>query len=161
VIGSSVRYRSTSGLPPHHRAVWRNRVRARYRRPHPPHPRLIIDLAEDLVQEALVAALEQWPQSGVPDPAAWLTASSGLVRRSPPATPTQTGSGQKARSSAVKGSHAWWRGLGFAGTSVYTSNRASFLLGPAKSTNNRSGIGTRKMELEMWRRVRAWQTIAE
>ncbi len=34
-----------------------------------------LDLAEDLAQEALVAALEQWPRSGVPDnPAAWLTA---------------------------------------------------------------------------------------
>ena len=26
-----------------------------------------LDLAEDLAQEALVAALKQWPQSGVPD----------------------------------------------------------------------------------------------
>jgi RNA polymerase sigma factor (sigma-70 family) len=35
------------------------------------------DLAEDLAQEALVAALEQWPQSGVPDhPGAWLTATA-------------------------------------------------------------------------------------
>lgn len=34
-----------------------------------------IDLAEDLAQDALVAALEQWPSSGVPDnPGAWLTA---------------------------------------------------------------------------------------
>jgi predicted RNA polymerase sigma factor len=33
-----------------------------------------VGLAEDLAQEALVAALEQWPQSGVPDnPAASLT----------------------------------------------------------------------------------------
>ncbi|WP_375481036.1 RNA polymerase sigma factor [uncultured Jatrophihabitans sp.] len=32
-------------------------------------------LAEDLTQDALLAALEQWPQSGVPDnPGAWLTA---------------------------------------------------------------------------------------
>lgn len=32
-----------------------------------------VGLAEDLAQEALVAALEQWPQSGVPDnPGAWL-----------------------------------------------------------------------------------------
>ncbi len=32
-----------------------------------------LQLAEDLAQDALVAALEQWPQSGVPDnPAAWL-----------------------------------------------------------------------------------------
>ena len=36
-----------------------------------------LDLAEDLAQEALVAALEQWPQSGVPDnPAAWLTTTA-------------------------------------------------------------------------------------
>ena len=36
-----------------------------------------VGLAEDFAQEALVAALEQWPQSGVPDnPAAWLTATT-------------------------------------------------------------------------------------
>lgn len=36
-----------------------------------------VGLAEDLAQEALVAALEQWPESGVPDnPAAWLTATA-------------------------------------------------------------------------------------
>jgi len=36
-----------------------------------------VGLAEDLAQEALVAALEQWPQSGVPDnPTAWLTATA-------------------------------------------------------------------------------------
>jgi RNA polymerase sigma-70 factor (ECF subfamily) len=35
-----------------------------------------IGLAEDLAQEALVAALEQWPESGVPDnPGAWLMAT--------------------------------------------------------------------------------------
>ncbi|WP_433754435.1 RNA polymerase sigma factor [Nocardia sp. CA-135398] len=34
-----------------------------------------LDLAEDLAQAALVAALEQWPESGVPDkPGAWLLA---------------------------------------------------------------------------------------
>jgi len=34
-----------------------------------------VGLAEDLAQDALVAALEQWPVSGVPDnPGAWLTA---------------------------------------------------------------------------------------
>ena len=34
-----------------------------------------IGVAEDLAQDALVAALEQWPESGVPDnPAAWLMA---------------------------------------------------------------------------------------
>ena len=32
-----------------------------------------VGLAEDLAQDALVVALEQWPQSGVPDnPGAWL-----------------------------------------------------------------------------------------
>jgi RNA polymerase sigma-70 factor, ECF subfamily len=36
-----------------------------------------VDLAEDLAQEALVAALEQWPESGVPDnPGAWLMATA-------------------------------------------------------------------------------------
>jgi RNA polymerase sigma factor (sigma-70 family) len=36
-----------------------------------------VGLAEDLAQEALVAALERWPQSGVPEnPGAWLTATA-------------------------------------------------------------------------------------
>ncbi|MHB8690724.1 MAG: RNA polymerase sigma factor [Solirubrobacteraceae bacterium] len=36
-----------------------------------------VGLAEDLAQDALVAALEQWPQSGIPDrPGAWLTATA-------------------------------------------------------------------------------------
>ncbi len=36
-----------------------------------------VGLAEDLAQEALVAALEQWPHSGVPEnPGAWLTATA-------------------------------------------------------------------------------------
>ena len=36
-----------------------------------------VGLAEDLAQEALLAALETWPRSGVPDnPAAWLTATA-------------------------------------------------------------------------------------
>ncbi|NYF79003.1 sigma-70 family RNA polymerase sigma factor [Granulicella arctica] len=36
-----------------------------------------VGLAEDFAQEALVAALEQWPQSGVPEnPGAWLTATA-------------------------------------------------------------------------------------
>jgi RNA polymerase sigma factor (sigma-70 family) len=35
-----------------------------------------VGVAEDLAQDALVAALEQWPQSGVPDnPGAWLMAT--------------------------------------------------------------------------------------
>ena len=46
-----------------------------------------VGLAEDLAQDALVAALERWPQSGVPDnPGAWLMATAknraiDLVRR--------------------------------------------------------------------------------
>src|SRR6185436_15826586 len=36
-----------------------------------------VDLAEELAQDALVAALEQWPAQGVPDnPGAWLMASA-------------------------------------------------------------------------------------
>jgi RNA polymerase sigma-70 factor, ECF subfamily len=36
-----------------------------------------VGVAEDLAQDALVAALQQWPQSGVPDnPGAWLMASA-------------------------------------------------------------------------------------
>jgi RNA polymerase sigma factor (sigma-70 family) len=36
-----------------------------------------VGLAEDLAQDALVAALEQWPRSGVPDkPGAWLMATA-------------------------------------------------------------------------------------
>src|SRR5947209_6754562 len=46
-----------------------------------------VGLAEDLAHDALVAALEQWPESGVPDnPGAWLMATAkhraiDLVRR--------------------------------------------------------------------------------
>src|SRR5215217_3420816 len=36
-----------------------------------------VGLAEDLAQDALVVALEKWPQSGVPDnPGAWLMATA-------------------------------------------------------------------------------------
>src|ERR687887_1332239 len=36
-----------------------------------------IGLAEDLAQDALVAALQQWPAAGVPDnPGAWLMATA-------------------------------------------------------------------------------------
>src|SRR5215475_14550012 len=36
-----------------------------------------VPLAEDLTQDALVAALEHWPASGVPDnPGAWLMATA-------------------------------------------------------------------------------------
>jgi RNA polymerase sigma factor (sigma-70 family) len=46
-----------------------------------------VGLAEDLAHDALVAALQQWPESGVPDnPGAWLTATAkhraiNLLRR--------------------------------------------------------------------------------
>jgi RNA polymerase sigma-70 factor (ECF subfamily) len=46
-----------------------------------------VGLAEELAQDAFVAALEQWPDSGVPDnPGAWLMATAkhraiDLVRR--------------------------------------------------------------------------------
>src|SRR5687767_13896910 len=46
-----------------------------------------VGLAEDLAQGALVAALEQWPQTGIPDkPGAWLMATAkhhaiDLIRR--------------------------------------------------------------------------------
>jgi RNA polymerase sigma factor (sigma-70 family) len=46
-----------------------------------------VGIAEELAQDALVSALEQWPRSGVPDsPGAWLTAAAkhravDLVRR--------------------------------------------------------------------------------
>jgi len=36
-----------------------------------------VGLAEDLAQEALVAALQRWPESGIPDnPGAWLMATA-------------------------------------------------------------------------------------
>ncbi len=36
-----------------------------------------VGLAEELAQDALVAALEEWPRTGVPDrPGAWLTAAA-------------------------------------------------------------------------------------
>src|SRR6476469_9327385 len=41
--------------------------------------RIVRDMAvaEDLAQDALVAALEQWPESGIPDkPGAWLMATA-------------------------------------------------------------------------------------
>jgi RNA polymerase sigma-70 factor, ECF subfamily len=47
-----------------------------------------LGLAEDLAQDALVAALEQWPQAGIPDnPGAWLMATAkhravDMMRRS-------------------------------------------------------------------------------
>ena len=41
-----------------------------------------VGLAEDLAQDALVAALEQWPREGIPrNPAAWLMAIAFVCRR--------------------------------------------------------------------------------
>ena len=60
-----------------------------------------VGLAEELAQDALVAALEQWPESGVPDnPGAWLMATAkhraiDLLRRG------ATLRAQAARSSAA------------------------------------------------------------
>ena len=40
-----------------------------------------VALAEELAQDALVTALEQWPKSGVPGkPGAWLMATAKTVR---------------------------------------------------------------------------------
>jgi predicted RNA polymerase sigma factor len=40
-----------------------------------------VTLAEDLTQEALVAALEHWPATGVPErPGAWLMATANPIR---------------------------------------------------------------------------------
>ena len=39
-----------------------------------------IDLAEDALQDAIVAALESWPTGGIPDsPLAWLLTSRGAT----------------------------------------------------------------------------------
>jgi predicted RNA polymerase sigma factor len=46
-----------------------------------------VGVAEDLAQDALVAALEQWPESGVPNnPGAWLMAAAKhrAIRLLPP-----------------------------------------------------------------------------
>ena len=46
-----------------------------------------VGVAEDLAHDALVAALEQWPESGIPEnPGAWLmsTAKHRAIARDPP-----------------------------------------------------------------------------
>jgi predicted RNA polymerase sigma factor len=59
-----------------------------------------VGVAEDLAHDALVAALEQWPQAGVPDnPGAWLMAAAkhraiDLLRRNKAA---QAGTGGPVR----------------------------------------------------------------
>jgi predicted RNA polymerase sigma factor len=53
-------------------------------------------LAEDLAQDALVAALERWPESGIPDnPDAWLMAAASRHR---PAAPANVARAQGRRS---------------------------------------------------------------
>ena len=55
-----------------------------------------VGLAEDLAQDALVAALQQWPQTGVPDnPGAWLMGTAkhraiDTFRRASQAAPSDT-----------------------------------------------------------------------
>src|SRR6266851_4401045 len=62
VIGSSDRYRYT----PRHRRSLEDRVGQAHRRS-----------GADRARDALVAALEQWPESGVPrNPGAWLMAAA-------------------------------------------------------------------------------------
>jgi predicted RNA polymerase sigma factor len=40
-----------------------------------------VGVAEELAQDALVAALKQWPVSGIPDkPGAWLIATASIGR---------------------------------------------------------------------------------
>jgi DNA-directed RNA polymerase specialized sigma24 family protein len=47
-----------------------------------------VGVAEELAQDALVAALEQWPRSGVPDnPGAWLMEPTSRGRRGPARLP--------------------------------------------------------------------------
>ncbi len=57
-----------------------------------------VGIAEELAQDALVAALEQWPESGVPqNPGAWLmVAMRPSIARYRPATP-QYPAGTQAR----------------------------------------------------------------
>jgi len=48
-----------------------------------------LSLAEDLAHDAMVAALQQWPEQGVPDkPGAWLMAAAEAqsARHLPPRT---------------------------------------------------------------------------
>ena len=62
-----------------------------------------VGLAEELAQDALVAALEQWPESGVPDnPGAWLMATAkhraiDLLRRGKTARAQARGARSRAR----------------------------------------------------------------
>jgi len=58
--------------------------------------------AEELAQDALVAALEQWPKSGIPDnPGAWLMAAREASRNRSPA-PETSGSSASTKNSAAR-----------------------------------------------------------
>src|SRR3989449_11128202 len=60
-----------------------------------------IGLAEDLAHDALVAALEQWPESGVPrNPGAWLMAAA--KNRAIDLLPATSGSSASTRNSVSK-----------------------------------------------------------
>jgi predicted RNA polymerase sigma factor len=72
-----------------------------------------VGLAEELAQDALVAALERWPTQGVPDnPGAWLMATAkhraiDRQRRSSPSasTPRSAASSTSARTSSTRSTH--------------------------------------------------------
>jgi predicted RNA polymerase sigma factor len=65
-------------------------------------------LAEELAQDALLAALETWPRDGVPDnPGAWLTATAKRTRHRPvaparAAARTRGGNRARARSGSAR-----------------------------------------------------------
>ena len=75
-----------------------------------------VGLAEDLAQDALVAALEHWPQSGVPDnPGAWLMATAkrraiDLFRRDERLERKQRRARPRARGAAGAGAREHRRG---------------------------------------------------
>ena len=58
-----------------------------------------VGLAEELAQDALVAALERWPESGIPDnPGAWLAATAQESRDRPDAPPRERSSASRTSS---------------------------------------------------------------
>jgi len=65
-----------------------DRVHTAHRRHCPSHPRYRV--AEELAQDALVTALELWPEEGIPEnPGAWLmTAAKRRAIDSPKASST-------------------------------------------------------------------------